>query len=166
MKTTAKRAEVISIPRRAGRLPSFPFSEAIADEIYCLMIEGNDLGTICQRPGMPSRYQVDYWRVHHPEFAAQLARARECLAHVEFDKIKELIENCTEANANATRVKIQAYQWRVMKLSPRSYGDKTTIEATATVNASHTRTLDVSGLDVSEMLALEKALMKTIEHQG
>lgn len=162
MKATAKRAEVISIPRRAGRPPSFPFSEEIAHEICCLMIEGNDLGTICQRPGMPSRYQVGYWRVHHPEFAAQFARARECLAHVEFDKINELIENCTEANANATRVKIQAYQWRVMKLSPRSYGDKTTIESTATVNTSHTRTLDVSGLDVPEMLALEKALMNTV----
>ena len=119
----------------------------MADKICELMINGEDLGTICRREDMPNRVCVDRWRVQRPDFHDQFARARECLAHAEFDKFKELIENCTEANANSTRVKINAYQWRVMKLSPKSFGDKTTIVATANVNAACTRTLDVSGLD-------------------
>jgi hypothetical protein len=121
----------------------------MADRICELMIDGEDLGTICCREDMPNRVCIDRWRVQRPDFHDQFARARECLAQAEFDKIKELIENCTEPNANSTSVKIQAYQWRVMKLSPKSFGDETMIEATANVNSSYTRTLDVSGLDLS-----------------
>ena len=66
------------LPGKAGR-PSI-YSQEIVDRICELMVEGNDMQTICQMPGMPSRATVWRWQNQYPEFEAQCARAREALA--------------------------------------------------------------------------------------
>lgn len=85
---------------------------------------GMSLKKICQQEGMPHRTTVLNWLDAYPEFASVYARARESQADVMDDLILEAAENVTAADANAMKVKIDAYKWRAGRLKPRVYGDK------------------------------------------
>lgn len=106
------------------------FTQEIADRICEEMVNGRDLIDICKDPGMPDRTTVYRWTVSNPVFAAQCARAREALADFELHRLKHIAENCTEENVNSTRVKLNHFQWRLMKIAPRTYGDKVQTEVT------------------------------------
>jgi len=147
-------------PGKAGR-PS-TFDQTIADRICELMAEGNDMGTICEMDGMPSRSTVSRWAASRPDFAEQCARAREALADYELDRLKRIAEECTEENVNSTRVKLNHYQWRVMKIAPRVYGDKAQVELTGANGGPmqvQALTIDARALMPEHREALKQALL-------
>lgn len=147
-------------PGKAGR-PS-TYSQDIVDRICELMVEGNDMQTICDMPGMPSRATVWRWQNKYPEFEAQCARAREALADFELAKLKKLADACTEKNVNATRVKLNHYQWRVMKIAPRVYGDRAQVELTGANGGPmqvQALTIDARMLQPEHRDALKQALL-------
>lgn len=76
---------------------------------------------------MPGLRTVFDWLDAHEGFRTKYARAREVQADVMDDKILTTADNCTPETAHADRVKIGAYQWRAMKLSPKKYGEKLAI---------------------------------------
>lgn len=106
----------------AGR-PS-AYNEEIADRICEAMVDGNDLVSICADPCMPHRSTVYRWLAANPDFATRVARAREGLADFLDWRIGQEADACTNENAQATRVKIWALQWRASKLAPKKYGIK------------------------------------------
>jgi hypothetical protein len=162
------KPEKVAAPRSVGR-PS-KFTQEIADYICEQIINGRDLTEICENDeGIPSRATVYRWTCERPEFATQCARAREACADFEMYKMKKLADDCTEENVNSTRAKLNHMQWRVMKMAPRVYGDKTTTEITgAGGGAIHVTktTIDVRLLDADSRDAFKQALLaaKTIEH--
>jgi len=148
------------LPGKAGR-PS-TYDQQVADRICELMAEGNDMGTICEMAGMPSRSTVSRWAAARPDFAEQCARAREALADFELDRLKRIAEECTEENVNSTRVKLNHYQWRLMKIAPRRYGDRVQTEITGPNGGPmqvQALTIDARALQPEHREALKQALL-------
>lgn len=147
-------------PGKPGR-PS-KFSPELADQICELMVEGSDMQTICEMPGMPSVTTVWRWQNQRPEFANQCALAREALADFELSQLKELANKCTEANVNSTRVKLNHFQWRVMKIAPRIYGERAQVELTGANGGPvqvQALTIDSRALLPEHREALKQALL-------
>jgi hypothetical protein len=147
-------------PGKPGR-PS-TFSQEIADRICDLMVDGKDMQEICKMDDMPSRATVLRWQNQHPEFDAQCVRAREALAEFELQKLKELADNCTEKNVNSTRVKLNHFQWRVMKIAPRVYGERTRTEVSGADGGPikmQAEVIDASTLEPDQREALKQALL-------
>src|SRR6478752_9706083 len=145
-------------PRRAL---GTEMTDEVLDMIVEALVEGLTWEKICQMPGMPSWRDIALYRSREPAFHARCVRAREQWAEQEFDRILVLADKCTNANLDITKVKISALQWRIPKLN-KQYADKSIVDTTSTVNVTMTRQIDVTHLDLDEMLALEKALAKTI----
>lgn len=146
--------------RPVGR-PS-KYTDEIAERIYSEMVNGKDMVEICQADDMPDRGTVYRWMVQRPEFAALCARAREALADYEFYRAKKLADECTEENVNSARVKLNHLQWRIMKVSPKNYGDKTRSEITGADGGPiemQATTVDARQLEPEHREALKQALL-------
>lgn len=115
--------------KKTGRPVGRPttYDAKVGEEICWLLIEGKSLRKICERDDMPDRRTVINWMEAHPEFYAKYAKARRLQADLMDDLIIDTAESTNSDNANASRVKIAAYQWRASRLEPRRYGDKTAI---------------------------------------
>ena len=152
-------------PGKAGR-PSI-YSQELADKIFELMVEGHDMQAICEMEGMPSRATVLRWQTSRPEFDAQCARAREALADFELYRLKQLAESCDENNVNATRVKLNHFQWRLMKIAPRLYGDRTRTEVTGDnggpIKVESKQTIDPRDLSEDQREALEAVIQAALK---
>lgn len=107
----------------SGGRPS-SFTQETADLICERIAEGESLRQICEDEGMPHRVTVLRWLDSNGGFAAKYARARELQGDVMDEKILAVADECTNENAQAARVKIDAYKWRAAKLAPKKYGDK------------------------------------------
>jgi hypothetical protein len=154
-------------PRPVGR-PS-TYSDDIAEIICERMINGESFVQICSDPTMPSRATLYRWRAAHPDFDTGCARAREGLADYLVDRIEQMADDTTELNVNSQKVKISVAQWRAEKMAPRIYGPRVNTEVTgnATLNVTHSTTIDVKTLDAEGRDALRRALLaagKIIEH--
>ena len=99
------------------------YSEELADRI-CNLLTQYSLRKICKLPGMPHRITVMRWMASDEAFATRCARARVEQADYMDDKILDTADATHEGNAQASRVKIAAYQWRASKLKPKKYGEK------------------------------------------
>jgi hypothetical protein len=152
-------------PSRPVGRPS-KFTQEIADYICDQIVNGRDLCDICENDDVPSRATVYRWTCEYPSFATQYTRAREACADFEMDKLKRIADQCTEENVNSTRVKLNHYQWRIMKMAPRIYGNNAAIEVTGNVNVKP-QTIDVRRLDADSREAFKQALLsasRIIEH--
>ncbi len=100
------------------------YSEEIADRI-CEAIATTPQGihAVCRGDGMPSVSMVYRWLNEHESFRERYARARECQADVMDECILAEAVACTPENAQAARVRIDAFKWRASKLAPKVYGD-------------------------------------------
>jgi hypothetical protein len=156
-------------PHKLAGRPS-KFTPQIADYICEQIMNGRDVTEICATDeGMPSRATVYRWTVAHPDFALQCARAREACADLEMYRMKQIAEACTEENVNSTRVKLNHLQWRVMKIAPRTYGDKQVTQITGHDGGAVVihKTIDVRQLDADARDAFKQALLsagRVIEH--
>lgn len=114
--------------KKAGRPSNYTFelAQAICEKIA----DGDSLRSICNDENMPNRTTVLRWLEANPEFAAIHARAREAQADVMDDKIMSTADACTPEDANAARVKIEAYKWRAARLAPKRYGDTSKLALT------------------------------------
>jgi hypothetical protein len=125
------------------------------------MIAGRDLVDICKDEDMPSRSTVYRWMSSHPHFETQCARAREGMADFELHELKLLANKCTETNVNSTRVMLNHHQWRLMKIAPRTYGDRTQTALTGAdggpIRIAAT-TIDARQLEPDARDALKQAL--------
>lgn len=144
--------------KKIGR-PS-KFTQEIADAICDEMINGRDLLDICNDDDMPGRASVYRWLKENPSFEAQYARAREALADYELAHLKKLAESCNESNVNSTRVKLNHYQWRLMKIAPRTYGDKTRTEVTGAEGGAVK--IESNVVDSRELNAEQRAALRNI----
>ena len=77
-------------------------------------------------------------------------------AEIESDMISR------ETAPDVARAVIASKRLQPDKLGPRRYGDKTTVETSATVSAGQTRKLDISTLSDVQLDALEEALRATV----
>jgi hypothetical protein len=154
-------------PRGAGR-PSV-YSEEVADEICERMIEGEELVKICKDDWMPARSTVYRWMANDDVFRTRIACAREGLADHVANEIANISASCTDATANADRVKLAALQWRASKLAPRKYSDKHITEISGPNGNPieiQSKVIDVSTLDAERRQKIREALLALKEGNG
>ncbi len=96
---------------------------------------------------MPGLSTVSQWRMAHPEFAAEYARAREDQADTYADEIVaisddssrdymtvadggELMRVVDNDHIQRSRLRVDARKWVASKLKPRKYGDNAALALT------------------------------------
>lgn len=109
---------------KVGR-PSDYLPEVAAD-ICALLMTGESLRSICQRPGMPVISTVALWLCRHEEFSEQYARAREIQAEVLAEDCINLADAAIEEGAAVAKARLQvdARKWYASKVAPKKYGDR------------------------------------------
>jgi len=116
------------------------------------------------RPEMPGWTTINRWLSDHPEFQQQYMRAREISAAVLEEQIMIEAEGANKENANAARVKIDAWKWIMGKRAPKKYGERVVNEHVGKdggpIQSESTTKLDVSQLDAGERKALRDLMTK------
>ena len=95
------------------------------------LASGKTLTAICRLPGAPKLATVYewLWRNVDSSFSEGYARAREIAAHGTFDKIIELEDELLnhERHPNDVRVLIDSMKWRLSRMLPHLYGDRSQV---------------------------------------
>jgi hypothetical protein len=105
-----------------------PYSPELGRKICERIANGESLRKICSEPGMPARMSVFRWIRANGDFAEEYAAARQMQGDYMDDLILETAYECDPSNFRAASVKISAFQWRAMKLRPREYGERKSVE--------------------------------------
>jgi len=125
-----KRAQ----PRRPVGRPSL-YSLALAREICERVSDGEILGRICNRPGMPSRVAIYKW-LHdgkHQEFVEMYGRARLNQANSYAEDLVRIADESTSGTATevqAARLRFDARRWAAARIHPKAWGDHVSHEVT------------------------------------
>ena len=114
-------------------------------ELICeLTAEGASLRDIAEQPGMPPRQTITRWAatpdLSDPDFPGRYARARDLGCHAQFEQLRDLEDRLLDYNdkidPHAARVAIDTIKWRLSKMLPGVYGDRTHIEHSGEVKTS------------------------------
>lgn len=136
------------MPKTNGRPTKY--NKEVADEICERIMSGESLIKICKDPKMPSKTTVIKWLASTNEtyagFVDQYARAREFMADLEFEEIKEITDEepnyYLDDNGNKRvdtgwiqyqRLRADKRQWRTSKLKPKKYGNLTDIDSSTVI---------------------------------
>ncbi len=126
---------------------SITYTDEMAEEICMRLGEGATLTAICADPDLPSRRTVYRWLDERPGFSAAFDRARERQADAHADAIlaaADLPDDCTSAQVNAARLKVDALKWTAAHLRPARYAERSQKNVTVEVGgfAALLRSLD------------------------
>ena len=135
------------------------YDEDIGLEICEELANGKSLIRVLkENENFPSYATVMKWLKLNPEFAEHYAQSRSHQGDHDSDKVDDVAEDVRRGliDPAAARVAIDAYKWAAAHRRPKKYGTKIDVEQNASIAVTHT--LDVSGLSLEELDALEKAL--------
>lgn len=100
-------------------------SEYICDQLA----QGHSLISICNNgKGVPSHATVSRWINNYPDFATDIARAREAQADYFLDKQIEFAATATVDDYQLRKFQADNLKWVAAKLRPKKYGDSTQIK--------------------------------------
>ena len=133
------------------------YTKEKARRICDAVAEGGQLNTIARELGV-CRRTIYEWQARHPQFKADLEKARSL--HLDYlqDRIRELCSAMHEIAASgretarleldAAKIEIDAVKWELSKLLPKQYGEKSQMEITGKDGAAllpeHTREQDAA----------------------
>ncbi len=110
------------------------FTPEIGAPVCQLLADGHSWLAISKMPGMPKISTLQGWAWNadwsDESFVVNYARARALQAHREFDELKE-VEGELKAgkiDPHTARVLIDSIKWRLAKMLPRVYGERSHIE--------------------------------------
>lgn len=108
--------------------------DTIKADILDRMADGESLRSICRTEGYPKPSTVLLWLATDTVMAEQYARARDAQADALFDELEETAQKAllaeTPVQVNALRLLVDTQKWRISKIVPKKYGDKTETEVT------------------------------------
>lgn len=125
--------------------PAFAWTNAIEDELFKRIAEGESLRDICGDAHLPSRETVRKRLIADEAFQGRYARAREAQADAIFDEILTIADDARNdwmerrgdedagwvANGEhiqRSRLRIDARKWMAGKLRPKVYGEKLDVD--------------------------------------
>ena len=123
-----------SVKRKRGR-PS-TFTPELAERVLDHVANGGfivDLGG----DGLPSWRTIYRWADDRSDFRQALARAHEDGAHALLVKAEALLESATRDNIQVVRERVQHIRWRVSRLNPAAYGDRSELRVSGTITHEH-----------------------------
>lgn len=141
--------KLISDMKKKGRPTKY--NKELGEEICARIMSGESLIRICKDDEMPSKKTVISWLAStdkvYAGFLNQYARAREFMADLEFEEIKEITDEephfYSDENGNKRvdtgwiqyqRLRADKRQWRTSKLKPKKYGNFAGQEGGLTLN--------------------------------
>ena len=116
-----------AVKNKGGRPSSF--TQAKADKICNLLVEGKSLRKICKADDLPACSTVFKWLIENKEFSEQYAYARELQADTLFDEILDIADQGS-GDVQRARLRIDTRKWMVGKLRPKKYGESSQIKLT------------------------------------
>ena len=122
-------------PRKRGR-PS-TYTTELAERVLAQVAEGRFLVDIGKGEGMPAYRTVWGWAQTRSNFAKAIACAHEDGAHALLSKAERLLENATRDNIQVVREQVAHIRWRVSRLNPGAYGDRSELRVSGTVTHEH-----------------------------
>lgn len=152
--------------KKLGIVPRVAYTPDLGERVFQQMAAGRDLASIVSDPDMPPSSTFYRWKDEIPELGKQCARGREALAEFELNRARTIADSCTSENVDVARIQLSHLQWRIPKIAPRTYGDRSNVTTDTTVTVKQAP-LDLSALPYEQRQALKAVLvnqMKTIEH--
>ena len=122
------------------------FTAELGEKICGLLSQGRSVLAISKIDGMPPESTIRRWardpKYSDQEFVANYARAREMGADHEFDRLEELEDRleARELDPHAGRVLIDSIKWRLSKKLPDTYGERTHIEHSGSLQVASVKT--------------------------
>ncbi len=112
------------------------YTSETGDKIIELMASGASLRDIAEQPGMPAVTTISDWgnkaKYSDPDFVERYARARDVGCHAQFEQLRDLenrlLAKNSDLNPHAARVAIDTIKWRLSKMLPGVYGDRSHLE--------------------------------------
>jgi len=111
--------------KHPGGAPS-TYTLELGEQVCLRLSEGENILDICADDGMPAWSTICGWKIRHPEFAAQYARAREASAELFEARAIRRSANATAEDALAARLEVDTLKWAAAKRQPRVYADTQT----------------------------------------
>lgn len=121
-------------PRKTGR-PS-AYTPELAERVLDHVANGGfivDIGG----DGLPNWRSIYRWADARSEFRQALARAHADGAHALLVKAEKLLENATRDDIQVVRERVAHIRWRVSRLNPAAYGDRSELRVSGTVEHVH-----------------------------
>ena len=104
---------------------STSYTADVGDQICELIAEGWSAVRACANVGVPVR-TFYAWQRQHPEFSAQVSRAREDQADTFADQMCDIAE--FDEDVQRAKLKIDARKWVASRMKPKSWGDRQQLE--------------------------------------
>ncbi len=123
------------------------YSESLADEICCLISQGDSIRQICLLERMPYESTIYRWLIKHKSFCEKYARAKEAqmekfnedILDIADDSRNDWIEKedkrtgkkfiaLNEEHIARSKIRIEARKWLMGKHKPNKYGDKVALQ--------------------------------------
>lgn len=119
-------------PRKAGRPTDY--TEATADEICDLLMDGWSMNKIVHLTRMPSRATIYRWIRDIPSFQEKYNAAREYQGDYSADYLNDIGEDVRNEVLSADRARVMAdiHKWLAARRAPRKFGDQININQTNT----------------------------------
>lgn len=125
--SSPKRAQVRPAGKKVradGTVTHARYSKKLTREI-CRRIAGGEVWhRICNTGILPSYTTLYTWRRKYPDFAEDLAQAREMAADRHADQVLVVAEESTAATVQSDRLRVGALQWHAAKAAPKRYGSR------------------------------------------
>lgn len=131
-----------------GRGRPSTYSEEMANTICERLADGESLLAILENgDGMPAYRTVMQWLEAHEDFAQNYARSRAVHADREFERIQQIADDGSNdwiesndpnnpgyrlngENIARSRLRVDTLKWRLGRMAPKKYGDRTAVEMT------------------------------------
>ena len=153
---TKKTGNTVGRPRAID----VAMEECIVDR----MLDGENLGSICDSSDMPNPSTVYRHMSRNPEFARKIRMAREGFAEHLLHKILMAAEEMTADNVAEMTAKARIWQWAAVRCAPRIYSERV-VAAQMAVPAVGTQSVQINNIDMKsmtneELLELRRLLAK------
>ncbi|MCB4861124.1 hypothetical protein K7W03_16150 [Sphingobium sp. PNB] len=135
-------------PARARARQQVMDPQAIHQEIFLRIMEGETVRAICARDGMPCKATVMNWLARDPEFRAGYAVAKALYAETLAEEVIEISDDGTadwvagedgkeldHEHVQRARLRVDSRKWLAARLSPKRYGDSSMLKIGELENA-------------------------------
>jgi transposase-like protein len=102
------------------------YTPELGDKLCAAVSDGDDIRSICKRPGMPSKASFFRWLREYPDFAKNYEIAKDEAITTEIDETKRIADDC-KADADSirkARLRIETRFERAQLIRPKLYGKK------------------------------------------
>ena len=121
--------------RKRGR-PS-TYTTELAERVLAQVAEGRFLVDIGKGEGMPAYRTVWGWAQTRSNFAKAIACAHEDGAHALLAQAERLLEGATRDTIQVVREQVVHIRWRVARLNPKAYGDRSELRVSGVIEHEH-----------------------------